>query len=205
MALEIHPPANRVTLRRLFQAAAAGCLARPAMPGQPSGASASWSDRSGWQDGSRPRSCSVRRSWSSLPWLRRRRDDTCLAGWPHDRAGSYFRESASPPVAMRSTPTGGAGGSTTSNRPAGSCDRPTPSTIRAMRRLLDYAGLDPDHALLRWGNFDRTLYLPSTVFVADDTGRSYRFRPGMRSIWVRNLKLKGGILAYFPVPLGPRA
>jgi len=74
----------------------------------------------------------------------------------------------------------------------------------AMRRLLDYAGLDPDHALLRWGNFDRTLYLPSTVFVPDDTGRSYRFRPSMRSIWVRNLKLKGGILAYFPVPLGPR-
>jgi hypothetical protein len=72
-----------------------------------------------------------------------------------------------------------------------------------MRRLLDYAGLDPDHALLRWGNFDRTLYLPSTIFVPDDTGRSYRFRPGMRSIWVRNLKLKGGILAYFPVPLGP--
>ena len=72
-----------------------------------------------------------------------------------------------------------------------------------MRRLLDYAGLDPDHALLRWGNFDRTLYLPSTIFEPDDTGRSYRFRPGMRSIWVRNLKLKGGILAYFPVPLGP--
>ncbi len=74
----------------------------------------------------------------------------------------------------------------------------------AMRRLLDYAGLDPDHAVLRWGNFNRTLYLPSTVFEADDTGRSYRFRPGMRSIWVRNLKLKGGILAYFPVPLGPQ-
>jgi hypothetical protein len=73
-----------------------------------------------------------------------------------------------------------------------------------MRRLLDYAGLDPDHALLRWGNFDRTLYLPSTVFMPDDTGRSYRFRPSMRSIWVRNLRLKGGILAYFPVPLGPR-
>jgi hypothetical protein len=73
-----------------------------------------------------------------------------------------------------------------------------------MRRLLDYAGLDPDHALLRWGNFDRTLYLPSTVFEADETGRSYRFRPGTRSIWVRNLKLKGGILAYFPVPVGDR-
>jgi hypothetical protein len=72
-----------------------------------------------------------------------------------------------------------------------------------MRRLLDYAGLDPDHALLRWGNFDRTLYLPSTVFEPDDTGRSYRFRPNTRSIWVRNLKLKGGILAYFPIPVGP--
>ena len=70
----------------------------------------------------------------------------------------------------------------------------------SMQRLLDYAGLDPDHALLRWGNFDRTLYLPSTVFQADETGRSYRFRAGVRSIWVRNLKLKGGILAYFPVP-----
>jgi hypothetical protein len=70
-----------------------------------------------------------------------------------------------------------------------------------MRRLLDHAGLDPDHAVLRWGNFDKTLYLPSTVFEADETGRSYRFRPNMRSIWVRNLRLKGGILAYFPVPI----
>src|SRR5271166_4732765 len=73
----------------------------------------------------------------------------------------------------------------------------------AMRKLLDYAGLDPDHALLRWGNFDRTLYLPSTVLESDDKGRSYRFRPGVRSIWVRNLRLKGGILAYFPILLGP--
>ena len=73
----------------------------------------------------------------------------------------------------------------------------------AMKRLLTYAGLDPDHALLRWGNFDRTLYLPSTIFEHDDTGRSYRFRPNTRSIWVRNMKLKGGILAYFPIPDGP--
>ena len=74
----------------------------------------------------------------------------------------------------------------------------------AMRKLLDYAGLDPDHALLRWGNFDRTLYLPSTVFEPDDTGRSYRFRASTSSIWVRNLKLKGDILAYFLVPLTSR-
>ncbi|QEH33941.1 hypothetical protein OJF2_24730 [Aquisphaera giovannonii] len=73
-----------------------------------------------------------------------------------------------------------------------------------MRRLLDYAGLDPDHALLRWGNFDRTVYLPSTVFEADETGRSYRLRPSVKSIWIRNLKLKEGLLAYFPLPVGPR-
>jgi hypothetical protein len=72
-----------------------------------------------------------------------------------------------------------------------------------MKRLLTYAGLDPDHALLRWGNFDRTLYLPSTIFEPDDTGRSYRFRSNTRSIWVRNMKLKGGILAYFPILAGP--
>jgi hypothetical protein len=72
-----------------------------------------------------------------------------------------------------------------------------------MRKLLDHAGLDPVHALLRWGNFDRTIYLPSTVFEADETGRSYRFRPNVRAVWVRNLRLRGGILAYFPVPIGP--
>lgn len=72
-----------------------------------------------------------------------------------------------------------------------------------MKRLLDYAGLDPDHALLRWGNFDRTLLLPSTIFEPDDSGRSYRFKPLTRSVWVRNMKLKGGILAYFQVPETP--
>ena len=61
-----------------------------------------------------------------------------------------------------------------------SCGAPTPSMGRRCSGCSDYAGLDPDHALLRWGNFDRTLYLPSTVFEADDTGRSYRFRPGTR-------------------------
>ena len=40
----------------------------------------------------------------------------------------------------------------------------------AMQRLLRYAGLDPEHALVRWGNFDRTVLLPSTVFEADDIG-----------------------------------
>lgn len=73
-----------------------------------------------------------------------------------------------------------------------------------VRTLLDAAGLDPDHALLRWGNFDKALLLPSTVFDPDDSGRSYRFRPNTRSIWVRNLKSQGGVLAYFPIPDTPR-
>ena len=60
-----------------------------------------------------------------------------------------------------------------------------------MQRLLRFAGLDPDHALVRWGNFDRTVLLPSTVFEADETGRSYRFRPNVRSIWVRNFPDEG--------------
>jgi hypothetical protein len=71
----------------------------------------------------------------------------------------------------------------------------TPST----QRLLQYAGLDPEHALVRWGNFDRTVLLPSTVFEADETGRSYRFRPNTRSIWIRNFPMKGPVKAYFPV------
>jgi len=73
-----------------------------------------------------------------------------------------------------------------------------------MKRLLDYAGLDPEHALLRWGNFDRTLLLPSTIFEPDDSGRSYRFKPLTRSVWVRNMRLKGGVLAYFQVPETPK-
>ncbi len=69
----------------------------------------------------------------------------------------------------------------------------------AQKRLLQFAGLDPEHVLVRTGNFDRTVLLPSTIFVADETGRSYRFRPNVRSIWVRNFPMKGQMKAYFPV------
>jgi len=73
----------------------------------------------------------------------------------------------------------------------------------AMQRLLRFAGLDPEHVLVRWGNFDRTVLLPATVFEADDSGRSYRFRPNVRSIWVRNFPVKGPVKAYFQVPDAP--
>jgi hypothetical protein len=72
-----------------------------------------------------------------------------------------------------------------------------------MQGLMRYAGLDPERGLLRWGNYNRTLLLPSTVFEADDAGRSYRLRPNTRSIWLRNVSLKNGVLAFFLVPDGP--
>jgi hypothetical protein len=73
----------------------------------------------------------------------------------------------------------------------------------AMQGLMRYAGLDPEHGLLRWGNYNVTLLLPSKVFEADDEGRSYRFRPSTRAIWVRNITLKSGVLMFFLVPDGP--
>ena len=73
------------------------------------------------------------------------------------------------------------------------------------RRLLEFAGMDPDHVLLRWGNFDKTVMLPSTVYQPDDSGRSYRLRPGVRSIWVRNFPMKGDVKAFFQVPDRPEA
>jgi len=73
----------------------------------------------------------------------------------------------------------------------------------ALQGLLRFTGLDPDHALVRWGNHDRTVLLPSTVFEADNTGRSYRFRANVRSIWVRNFPVKGPVKAYFQVPDQP--
>jgi hypothetical protein len=73
----------------------------------------------------------------------------------------------------------------------------------AYRRLMTYAGLDPDHAVIRWGNYDRTLLLPSEVFEADETGRSYRLCPGVKSVWIRNLTLQPGVLMFFLVPDRP--
>jgi len=69
--------------------------------------------------------------------------------------------------------------------------------------LMRYAGLDPDHGLLRWGNYNRTLLLASTVFEADDTGRSYRLRPCVQSIWLRELTIQSGVLMFFLVPDRP--
>jgi hypothetical protein len=72
-----------------------------------------------------------------------------------------------------------------------------------LQKLLRYAGLDPEHVLIRWGNLNRTVLLPSTVFEAEDSRRWYRLRPNVRSIWVRNFPVKGDVKAYFPAPHTP--
>jgi lysophospholipase L1-like esterase len=72
----------------------------------------------------------------------------------------------------------------------------------AFQGLMRYAGMDPGHGLLRWGNYDWTLLLSSKVFEADDR-LSYRMRPATRSIWLRNLKTPGLGAAFFLVPDGP--
>jgi len=71
------------------------------------------------------------------------------------------------------------------------------------QRLMRYSGLDPDRGLLRWGNYNRTLLLPSTVFEADDSGRSYRLRPCTESIWLRQVTIQSGVLMFFLVADGP--
>lgn len=73
----------------------------------------------------------------------------------------------------------------------------------AQRRLLRFAGMDPEHVLLRRENFNRLLVLPSTVFEADESGRSYRFRPNFRSIWVGGFPGQGGAKPFFQVPDTP--
>ena len=44
--------------------------------------------------------------------------------------------------------------------------------------------MTPDDAVLRWGNFNGTFLLSSRVFEPDDTGRSYRLRPHVASVWL---------------------
>jgi hypothetical protein len=71
------------------------------------------------------------------------------------------------------------------------------------RRMLRYAGLDPEQMLLCPGNYDWTLVLSSKVFDADDSGRSYRFKPQTHSIWLMYYPRYGGGPMPLLVPDGP--
>ena len=70
----------------------------------------------------------------------------------------------------------------------------------AVQKLLRFAGMGRESALLRWGNYDKVLVLPASVFDPDDTGRSYRLRPGLRSVWLRGVNLTHGMNGFFLVP-----
>jgi lysophospholipase L1-like esterase len=73
----------------------------------------------------------------------------------------------------------------------------------AYQRFLRYAGMDPEHMLLRWGNYNWTLLLSSRVFEADDCGRSYRFKPNTPSVWLLNPPRGTDGPMFFQVPDGP--
>jgi hypothetical protein len=78
-----------------------------------------------------------------------------------------------------------------------------PTIKPGMQSLMRAAGMSPDEALVRWGNYDRTLMLSSKVFLPDDHGRSYRLRPNMGSFWLREVTLPEAPGGLFLVPDTP--
>jgi hypothetical protein len=73
-----------------------------------------------------------------------------------------------------------------------------------LERLFKAARMDPDTAVIRWGNYSQTLVLSSDVFEPDDAGCSYRLRPNVRSIWLVGLSMRGAS-CQFQVPDTPEA
>jgi hypothetical protein len=73
----------------------------------------------------------------------------------------------------------------------------------AMDMFLRKVGMDASSAVIRWANVDRSIVLSSAVFEPDDD-RSYRLKPGVRSIWVIGLAFRNS-LAMFLIPDTPEA
>ena len=80
-------------------------------------------------------------------------------------------------------------------------DATTPGS--PMDRFLRAAGMDAGSAVMRWGNVNRSILLSSAVFEPDDK-RSYRLKPGVRSVWVIGLSFRDS-LAMFLIPDTPPA
>jgi hypothetical protein len=53
--------------------------------------------------------------------------------------------------------------------------------------LFRAAGMSPEQAVIGWGNYDMTLVKSGAVFSRADSGRQYQHRPGVKSIWLRQL------------------
>jgi hypothetical protein len=74
----------------------------------------------------------------------------------------------------------------------------------SFQALVRAAGMAPDDAVIRWGNYDRTLVLSSKVFEPDDNGRSYHLRPNTRAFWLlRRVSLAEGLHGLFLIPDSP--
>jgi hypothetical protein len=73
------------------------------------------------------------------------------------------------------------------------------ATSEEMRALFRVAGMDPDHALIRCGRADQAFVISPQVFESDERGRSYRLRPDVRSIWLRQITLRNGPFGLFQV------
>ncbi len=73
------------------------------------------------------------------------------------------------------------------------------STTEEMRELFRVAAMDPEHGLIRYGRADEAFGNLRAGLRADEHGRSYRFRPNTRSIWLRQITLRNGPLGLFQV------
>jgi hypothetical protein len=72
-------------------------------------------------------------------------------------------------------------------------------TTPQMRELFRVAGMDPEHGLIRYGRADQAFLISSQVFEIDNHGRSYRFRPKTKSVWLRQVTLHDGPFGLFQV------
>jgi hypothetical protein len=73
------------------------------------------------------------------------------------------------------------------------------NTTEPMRELFRVVGMDPEHGLIRYGRGDEAFVISSQVFERDEHGRSYRFRPKTRSVWLRQITLRNGPFGMFQV------
>jgi hypothetical protein len=78
-------------------------------------------------------------------------------------------------------------------------DKTTPE----IRRLFQIGGLAPEDTLIVWGRADPSFVVSSRVFERVDGGRSYRLRPGVRSVWLRQVTPQGAPLMLLEVPDSP--
>jgi hypothetical protein len=69
-----------------------------------------------------------------------------------------------------------------------------------MQDLFRVAKMDPEHGLIGSGRTTEAFLLAPEVFAADGNGRSYRLRPGQKSVWLRQITLVGGPFSLFLVP-----